>query len=214
MRIVKYFHEEPASLEVLSADEDPDARRAASPASSLEDFLNRPSYFRGYLTATDLERRRFGLTTLPDETLPDFLSLVFGGRPAQTWLRSDGAPRADPRGFVDSPQDVVAIVASDGPVDPSLVAMLDGDDRRRSLPILRRLMDGGAIVGLPEPAHDGIDLSLFASQPIRPSAEAALEAIIANDLRAFSIPHVSARSEEKFYFELYDVERFREWEVG
>jgi hypothetical protein len=214
MFILKYFYEEPASLELLSSDVDPDARRQHSEELTLDAFLNQKKYFRGYLSATDLDDRRFGLTMLPKDVLISLVTFILAGRPASLWLANASEPSSDLTLLCDRPHDILGITGGGAPTEASVVSLMAADDRRRSLHLLRPILDIGSVVLLPEPAHDGIDLSVFAGSPLRPSVEAALEAVASETTRAFSIPHKRARSEEKFYFELYDLDRFNEWEVS
>jgi hypothetical protein len=211
--VIKYFFEEPASLEVLSGDDDPDARRTHTPAMSLEDFLGSPAYFRGYLTATDLWERRFGFSTLPADVAAGMLNAVVADRNVQTWKRHAVDPATDVRSAVLNPDAIGVIAVGGHGIDPSVARTLFTADRRRSIPALREILDSGTLVLFPEPAQDGVDWSLFAAHPFRSSVERALTSVTGHDRRAFSIPHARARSEEKFYFELYDLERFAECEV-
>ena len=57
----------------------------------------------------------------------------------------------------------------------------------------------------PEPAHDGYDWSLFARRPMREAFCEALVRHAAAGVRRFVLPYRKARSEEKFYFELWQL---------
>jgi hypothetical protein len=208
--VVKYFFEEPASLEALSPNEDPDAR-GRSIERSLEDFLSQPRHYRGYLTATDLSTERFGLTLLPGGPFETLLGQMVGARHAHMWFEGGELP-LDPSAMRSRERELLAVIIGER-VDRESIELISGTDRRRMLPFLRSMLESTHIVMLPEPAHHGIDLSLFSSEPLKSGVEAALKRIVRPDIRAFSIPHREARSEEKFYFERYDLERYRVHEL-
>lgn len=211
MHVVKYFFEEPASLEALSPDEDPDARGQRR-ERSLADFLSTPRAYRGYLSATDLSAGRFALTALPEHTFDHLLEYIVDGRSAHV-CTTDGNERPITADAIRArPSELVAVVIG-ARIERDALASIAGLDRRRTLGALGPLLVEGRIVMLPEPAHDGVDLSLFAAEPLKPAVDDALRCIAGSDLRAFSIPYHEARSEEKFYFERYELERFRTHEL-
>jgi hypothetical protein len=211
MMVLKYFHEEPASLEALSADHDPDARGRRR-ERSLADFLSKPRVYRGYLTATDLGAGRFALTALPELPFDRLLEYIVSGRSAHAWT-ADGNERPFSADAIRArPAEFVAVVIG-ARIERDAAVSIAGSDRRRTLGALRPLLVEGRIVMLREPAHDGVDLSLFSAESMKPAVQDAMRRIAGSDLRAFSIPYHEARSEEKFYFERYDFERFRTYEL-
>ena len=76
-----------------------------------------------------------------------------------------------------------------------------------------RLLDMGATVVFPEPAHVGHDWSIFSAKPLSARFTEALATAPA-DCRSFVVPYVKARGEHKFYFEQYDLGLFSEYEVN
>ncbi len=212
--IIKYFHEEPASLETLSADDDPDARKRESPLT-LEGFLKSRQYYRGYLAGSSLSEETIGLTSLRrPEILLDILMEIRSGRPLSIWTAEASEPVRDAALLLDRPEDVLVAVVGDAPLDLSTITALAAEQRRRALGFLQGILNQGMPVLFPEPAHHGYDWSLFSPFPLRPAVERGLARIAAPDLRVFSIPHNRARSEEKFYFEQYDLSLFAEFELG
>ncbi len=212
--IVKYFHEEPASLEVLTPDLAPDARQGAAPRS-LEAFLQAPRYYRGYLAGTDLATGRVGLTALPPEAYLPALAAAFTG---SCCLRiQDGVPEPLDAGALKAawrhPAGTSVLALSDAPIAAEWILAAAGQDRRAHLEALRRLLDVAGVVFFPEPAHHGYDWSLFAARPLRETLEAAFRAHPAAGTRRFVIPFREARSEEKFYFEQYHLSRYAAFEV-
>lgn len=218
MDIVKYFYEEPASLEVLASDEDADARRRSGPALSLEALLHAPRYHRGYLAGTDLAAGRVGLTAIAHpEAFSAPMWAAFGGG---VWTACDARGRVeviaggDVRALLEQPDGWVVLAGSDGALAEEQLSAVAGDARRRGLPALRSLLGAARVVLFPEPAHHGHDWSLFSAQPMRAALVAAFEQHPANGVRRFALPFQRARSEEKFYFEQYDLTLFAAYEVG
>lgn len=214
--ILKYFHEEPVHLEALSAEEDPDARRREAPTASLDDLLRPTNYYRAYLAGGHGER--VGLTAIPEPeafVLP-LLDVLAGSRWA--YAEPDGSvEKADePAALLHHPSVVATLAASREPVDEAALAEVAGVERRYGIPALRRLLDAGATVLFPEPAHDGWDWSVFSVEPIRARLVAAFRAHPAHDVRRFVLPYRQARSEHTFYFERWQLDALPNWieEIG
>lgn len=213
--IIKYFYEEPASLETLVPDDDADARRQQSSPMTLEAFMHAPRYYRGYLSGSSLAQSTVGLTAIRRrETLLDLLMEIRSGRPLAVWMIDGKEPARDPALLVDRADEVLVAVFGSAPLDLSTVAALAAEQRRHALGFLRNVLDEGMPVLFPEAAHDGHDWSVFSPFPMLNSVRRALERIAAPDLRTFAIPHIRARSEEKFYFEQYDIALFSDFELG
>lgn len=221
--IVKYFYEEPVHLEALSAEADPDARRRAEPSGSLDDLLRPAHYYRAYLAGNDGDRT--GLTAIgtPEafvRPLLDCLSRSDGvlGGARWTFAEPDGSvePVADPAALLRHPSVAAALAASEAPVDEAALAEIARAERRYGIPALRRLLDHGATVLFPEPAHDGWDWSVFSAEPLRERLVAAFRAHPAPGVRRFVLPFQQARSEHKFYFERWQLDDLPDWieEIG
>lgn len=207
MDVIKYFYEEPASLDVLPDDLDPDARRQSGPALPLEALFEGTSYYRGYLAGTDLASGRIGLTALarPASFAVPLLDVL---GPVWRCVTDAGAAGAvDPaeaRTRLQDPRGTALLASGGGEASGALAAA--GQDRRRALPALRSLLDGGAVVLLPEPAHDGFDWSLFAARPLRAVLVDAFRRHPADGVRRFVIPYRRARGEHRFYFEQWQLD--------
>lgn len=203
MDVIKYFFEEPAYLEALSPDLDPDARRRSAPLPEPGAAPLAPPtpYYRGYLAGTDLEARRVGLTALrrPEAFLEPILA-AFG----VDWTAAyeDGTVRrAEGAEVLRRPEGVALLAAGLEEAEPSLLIEAGAPERRRALAALVRLLGRAAVVALPEPAHHGHDLSLFAAEPIRERLAEAFRRHPAEGARRLFLPYARARSEERFYFE-------------
>ena len=211
MDILKYFHEEPVHLEALSAEADPDARRRAEPSASLDDLLRPTAYYRGYLAGS--RQDRVGLTALasPNAFVLPLLDVLAGSR--WTFAAPDGSVEAaaDPASLLQHPGAAAALAASDGPVDETALAEVARAERRYGIPALRRLLDAGATVLFPEPAHDGWDWSVFSAEPLRERLGAAFRRHPAPGVRRFVLPYRRARSEHTFYFERWTLDDLPDW---
>ncbi len=215
MDIIKYFFEEPASLEVLTPDHVPDARGAAEPVS-LEAFLRAPQHFRGYLAGTDLRTERTGATAL---SRPDaFIEPLLHAFPYETWTSGSTEGRAvrlsteDVRRTLRDPSATRILAAGTLP-DSALLLEASGPEHRRRLPALRRVLRSVSLVLLPEPAPHGFDWTLFSTQPMRKPLADAFRRFPRENVRRFVIPYRKARSEEKFYFERYDLSKYEAYEI-
>ncbi|PEN12281.1 hypothetical protein CRI94_14705 [Longibacter salinarum] len=223
--ILKYFYEEPALLEPVTPDTDPDARRRAGrpdhgpgtsgPSMPIEQLLQTDDYYRGYLAGTrtqgapDPDTDIVGLTALPDASV--FVAPLLDALGESFWISVGGAGQtqsieiADAAGVLAAPGEVAALITAVAEIDPERAAAVAGTGRRRSLQPLRDILDEGAIAFFPERAHDGFDWSFFADRPMRDWLVAAFRAHPAPNLRRFVLPYQKARSESKFYFETWQL---------
>lgn len=208
MDILKYFYEEPTSLEVLTPALNPDAKQHNRPLLSLEELLHAPRYYRAYWAGSNLAEDRVGLTALRQPAaFVDPLVDAFG---ELSWWQVSRAKAVQPVAEEDraavlaAPADVAALVATPNaqPDTTDLIAVTAGS-RRETLPALRTLLDAGAVVAFPEPAHHGFDWSFFSKTPLRERLTAALRARSYPNVRRFIVPFQRARSEQKFYFETW-----------
>lgn len=217
MDIVKYFYEEPVALETLTPALEPDARRQEGPAMSLEALLHPPRYYRGYLAGTDLDRLRIGVTALaePAAAFGPLRDALGGG----VWTRhvEDGDVAVlsgeEVGAVLRTPARTAVLVLAEEAVDPALLDGVVGADRRYGLAELRRLLAVARVVLFPEPAHHGYDWSLFATEPVRERLAAAFRRHPLPAARRFVLPYQQARSEEKFYFEQYDLSKYAAHEI-
>lgn len=216
--IIKYFYEEPALLEPLTPNRDPDARRqsgrsaeaGATPSrESIEAFLSTPDYYRGYLAGTNRAEKCVGLTALRDAaTFVDPLLQALG---ADRWGRSTADGRvetlteADARDVLAEPGDTGVLVTSNAELDKECIARVIGSERRYALPELRDLLGAARVAFFPEPAHDGSDWSVFSAAPMREKLTDAFKQNPAAHVRRFVLPYQKARSESKFYFETWQL---------
>jgi len=214
--ILKYFYEEPALLEPVTPDADPDARRRNdrhdlpdNVSMPLGDLLDTRDAYRGYLAGTNRTEDTVGVTTLqePDVYAVPILEALGG----DWWARHrpehpiEALDNEQARDVLANPGDTTVLVTADRPVDAERVAAVAGRDRRRSLTALRALLQRVHVVFFPEPAHDGFDWSFFSAAPMRESLVAAFRRRTDRTVRRFVIPYQKARSESKFYFERWQL---------
>jgi hypothetical protein len=227
--ILKYFYEEPALLEPVTPDRDPDARRrterpdrgpgASGPSMPIEQLLQTDDYYRGYLagTRTDGEPNPdtdiVGLTTLPDADayVTPLLDALGDAWWARIWIDDPGHRHTESidaetaARLLTDPGDTAALVTAPAALAPERVAAMVGTARRHALQPLRDVLDEGAVAFFPEPAHDGHDWSFFSASPMRDRLVDALRRHPHDGMRRFVLPYQKARSESKFYFETWQL---------
>jgi hypothetical protein len=214
--ILKYFHEEPALLEPVTPDADPDARRRADRSDlpenvsvPLGELLDTRDAYRGYLAGTNRADEQVGLTTLRPPAAYTAPLMAALGR--TWWARYTTDGRADPldeegaRRTLRAPHDTAVLVTADAPVDAERMAAVAGRARRRALSALRALLEAAHVVFFPEPAHDGHDWSFFSASPMRDRLVAAFRERPSDAVRRFVLPYQHARSESKFYFDKWQL---------
>ena len=211
--VLKYFYEEPALLEPVTPDADPDARRredrsdlSAGTSIPLEELLDTRDAYRGYLAGTNRPDDTVGLTTLPSDAYVPALTEALG---QSWWGRCTAEGRVevldDGAQWLQAPDDTDVLVTADAPVPAERIAAVAGRARRRALSALRSLLDTAGVVFFAEPAHDGHDWSLFSASPMRDRFVEALQRHPTESVRRFVLPYQRARSESKFYFETWQL---------
>lgn len=225
MQVVKYFFEEPVALEMLSSDSDPDARRHTG-APTLEEFLDAPTYARGYLAASDLETGRIAASVLPESIaviLDDVLPVPRRHfTPGIAGISTTSAQDRDAlrEALTDRSKRSVIVCgkgASGGatPTEPGLsvaVNRLIEYHIREALAEVTKLLDCGHVVLVSEPSHDGHDWSVFSPRPLADAIRASMAEHL-QDVSGYVIPFQRARAEHRFYFEQVDPEVYREYRV-
>jgi len=217
MRVIKYFFEEPTLLDFPeSASESP-----VDSGEQLLELMRDKRHFRGYLAASDLENNTVGGSSLEDQAAARVLAEVIG---KPLWFLKRGQDAGNPVQFellTDLKAIVLAlttmtadsVVISDlDPKDHDMEHLVGSSDRKQDFGAIVRLLNMGATVVFPEPAHVGHDWSVFSAKPLSGNIRAQM-AGVPKDCRCFVVPYVKARGEHKFYFEQYDLELFSEFEV-
>jgi hypothetical protein len=211
--VLKYFHEEPALLEPVTPDADPDARRRAErpdlpeELSTLrDDPFDTNDVYRGYLAGTHPAGDDVGLTTLSSDayvpSLLDALGRAWWGRVTAPGAVEALAPDAVKR-VLHAPLRTDLLVTADAPVDAERMTAVAGRAPRRAAQALQALLAEAATVFFPEPAHDGFDWTFFSVAPVRDRLVEAFRDRPVEGTRRFVLPYQKARSESKFYFDTW-----------
>lgn len=214
--VLKYFHEEPALLEPVTPDADPDARRREDRSDlpegtsiPLEELLDTRDVYRGYLAGTNHADDEVGLTALrsPDAYVPPLLE-AFG---RSWWARCTAQDTVEAlseravRRVLRAPANTTLLVTADAPIETERITAVAGRAPHRVAEALRTLLDDAHIVFFPEPAHDGYDWSVFSAAPMRDRLVATFREHPAPETRRFVLPYQKARSESKFYFDEWQL---------
>ena len=216
MRVIKYFYEEPTLLDFPQT-------ASETPIDSGERFIELmkvKAHHRGYLAASDLVNNTVGGSSLEDQAAAEALADVLDGpiwfinldQEADNGLNCvlETKRATIVRSLVTMPSASV-LISNLHPNDQVLGLLTT--DRKASFGAIVRLLDMGATVVFPEPAHLGHDWSIFSAKPLSARFTEALATAPA-DCRSFVVPYVKARGEHKFYFEQYDLGLFSEYEVN
>ena len=214
--VLKYFHEEPALLEPVTPDANPDARRRADRSDlpegvsvPLEDLLDTRDVYRGYLAGTHHAGDAVGLTTLRADAayVPPVMTALgrswWGRCTPQNTVEALRSERA--RDLLRSPARTTLLVTADAPVGTERITAVAGRAPRRVAAALRTLLDEAHVVFFPEPAHDGHDWGFFSASPLRDRLVDAFRTHPAPETRRFVLPYQKARSESKFYFDEWQL---------
>ena len=214
--VLKYFHEEPALLEPVTPDSDPDARRRNErselpddPSALLDDPFDTRDVYRGYLAGTNHADEEVGLTTLhsPEAYVDPLLDAL--GR--AWWARCTGPNTVEAlddreaRRVLRTPTRAELLVTADAPVATERITAVAGRAPRRAAEALGTLLDDAHVVFFPEPAHDGHDWSFFSATPVRDRLVTAFRNRPVGGIRRFVLPYQKARSESKFYFDRWQL---------
>lgn len=207
MDIFKLFYDHDLRLDKLAkrnANKSPEEIEA-----TLSDFMKpTPTYSKFYITGTRIEKEQFGLNTLAKgQSVIQQLNEVFSHRAITT-----------SKGSFDSLQDALAAVEVGEPL------VISEDERSRPVNFnelqideesnvghkkeaLSALLKTDAYVVYKEKAHHGFDLHLFSKINIYPSLFQALQPLVDEEFRFFSINSKRMRTERHFYFETWMLNR-------
>jgi hypothetical protein len=210
--IIKYFFEEPASLESLTPDDDPDARRATGPVLSIQALLAGASYHRGYLAGTNLASGRVGLTAVaqPGPVTEAVSRWLDRKAVLVSCTVTEGVheiSREELPLLLRNPSGIRVLAAGSSVPQEALLATAAAEPRRHAITSIRTLLDEGFDLLFPEPAHNGFDWSFFSAEPCRDTLQDILSKIaVKEERRIFVLPYQRARSEERFYFEQWALD--------
>lgn len=175
--------------------------------SSIEDFLKPdPTYSKFYITGTLLDKELFGLNRLKSYTdiiqaLEDALeeySLYHEGLiyPFDKALEKAGIGDA-----------MILTKQSSNQWDSASLNIDDSSNVGHKKSAVSDVLKSGDLVMYKEKAHQGFDLHLFSEENIYPKLFSSFKNLLSVDFRFFSINGKRVRSERKFYFETWTLDR-------
>ena len=217
--VLKYFYKEPAVLEPDVPDHDPDARRRGDRTAMPPDEAilhgdpfdtggaERPVY-RGYLAGKNHAEGRVGLTTLrrPAEAFVEPMMEALGG---PWWARVGAAGEREPldadgaRRVLRDPGSTRVLVTASAPVPEDVIAEAGVKEPERAHNALRALLEAADVAFFPGAAHNGHDWRIWSAEPMRERLTGAFRDHPVPETRRFAIPAAKARSESKFYFDMW-----------
>ncbi|MCC5915222.1 MAG: hypothetical protein JJU46_12655 [Balneolaceae bacterium] len=205
MDIFKLFFEHDLRLDQLR--ERKLDRSTQEVSGSIEAFLKPdPTYSKFYFTGTLLPDELFGIDQISHyqevkEALCNSLNLyhAFTGR-----------KRAPLNELIETEEIGRAIILSTGDENRWADTPLDLDDdsnvgHKKSE--LAEVLQAGDLVLYKEKAHQGFDLHLFSEKNIYPLFFEPFRSLLNDQFRFFSINGKRIRSERKFYFETWTLDR-------
>lgn len=208
MDIFKLIFEHDIILEHLAGTEDP--RHTAKKELSIEDFMKpTPTYAKYYLTGTQLEQQKFGLSALSQaDRIFKTLEQIFAKYAA--W-NQHGEPVSSLENFLHQATPYQYLIfhpeKNRVPVKPESLSVDEHTNVRDRLPALTHYMDEGFIIMYVEKSHDGIDVHFFTAKNLYEDFFTALQPVASPNLRYFSINGKKVNSERSFYFETWTLER-------
>lgn len=209
MDIFKLIYEHDMRLDTLR-ERRPD-RDQPDTQSSLEAFLRPdPTYSRFYITGTRLDRERFGLDTL--EHYSRVVDALQQGLEGYTFYTEEPGTLSTLRDVLDQVPVWSAVVLSrEEQPDPELIRELSIDSEsnvgHRKEPLRTALLEKHLVL-YKERAHHGFDLHLFSKENIYRDLFFPLKTLTSTpSFRFFSINGRRIRSEKKFYFETWTLDR-------
>lgn len=176
-------------------------------STSLEDFLKPdPTYSKFYITGTDLANRQFGLNCLKNYLeVSSALELAFDGK--HLFLKGNPVKLDHFLEFADFGD---PLIISEGNVCSWNIEKLkiNNDNNVGHIKTeIAEVLKSEDYILYKEKAHQGFDLHLFSKKNIYRSLFYPLQKLVGDDFRFFSINGKRIRSERKFYFETWTLDR-------
>lgn len=175
--------------------------------SSLEDFMKPdPTYSKFYFSGTDLENNRFGLNCL--QKFDEVLAAIH--KALESWNLFSENGQTSLAAFLESGEIGEPVICSKNDTGSWNFNALSIDDESNighKKNELAEVLQSGDLVLYKEYAHQGFDLHLFSRDNLYPALFYPLRSVIGPDFRFFSINGKRIRSEQKFYFETWTLDR-------
>jgi len=176
-------------------------------SSTLEDFLKPdPTYSKFYITGTDLSKVQFGLNCLKNYTdVVKAIETVFHGK--QLFLNNTAISFAQ---FLDQAsigEPLIITKRPESPWDVDKLRINDDNNVGHIKSEIAEVLKSDDYILYKEKAHQGFDLHLFSQKNIYKSLFYPLQKLVGDDFRFFSVNGKRIRSERKFYFETWTLNR-------
>ncbi|REL29205.1 hypothetical protein DYD21_15255 [Rhodohalobacter sp. SW132] len=176
-------------------------------SSTLEDFLKPDlTYSKFYFTGTRLDKEQFGLNILDryDEIM-EALDFLFDEYHIHVLGRSELLSEAVEKAEIGEP----IVISKQSEVSWNLKSLVvdfnsNAGHKKESI---AELLKSDDLLLYKEQAHNGFDLHLFSKNNIYRDLFYPLQALVNKQFRFFSINGKRVRSERKFYFETWTLER-------
>ncbi len=176
-------------------------------SGSVEDFLKPdPTYSKFYFSGTVLNKKEFGLNCLLhyDEWVDRFSDAL------SEYQVFRGDEKVSLKEGIKSVKMGEPLILSKGDrnnwTDQDLTLEFDSNVGHKKSG-LANVLEGDDLVLYKEPAHHGFDLHLFSKENIYTSFFEQFKSMVSEQFRFFSINGKRVRSERKFYFETWTLDR-------
>jgi hypothetical protein len=205
MDIFKLIYEHDLRLDALK--ERHLNRSEQETSSSLEDFLKPdPTYSKFYITGTDLTNKKFGLNCLKKyEEVINAIQIAFSGR--QFFLGPNMLPFQEFLTDAAVGEPLIISDRSQNTWNTDRLRISDDNNVGHIKTEIAEVLTSDDYILYKEKAHQGFDLHLFSKSNIYKSLFYPLQKLVAEDFRFFSINGKRIRSERKFYFETWTLNR-------
>ena len=182
-------------------------RKTQDVSSSLEDFLKPDrTYSKFYFTGTRLDEKRFGLNTLSAyDQIIDHLSSTFADYRIFTGNGYKNLASAIRNGAIGAP----IVFSKDNLItwDLTELTINSTNNAGHKKEAIADLLKTDDLLLYKEPAHNGFDLHLFSKNNIYRDIFYPLKTLVGDHFRFFSINGKRIRSERKFYFETWTLDK-------
>lgn len=205
MNILKLFFEHDLRLDELR--ERQLDRNIQDVTTTIEDFMKPdPTYSKFYLAGTVLEEEKFGLSVL--KQYPEIIQALSEALTSHQAFLED-SPVTIQKAVSEAQVGWPILLSDKNDIEwnsEELVVNHESNIGHKKAK-LAEVLKSGDLVLYKEKAHQGFDLHLFSKKNIYPKMFYPLRELVDDDFRFFSINGKKIRTERKFYFETWTLER-------
>lgn len=176
-------------------------------SSTLEDFLKPdPTYSKFYFTGTVLPEQRFGVNKLANWP-PVLASFKQALKEYRIYTQKGITNMEDALATAVVGEPILLTRSETANWNPDTLRVDSGSNVGHKKSPLTDVLKTEDLVLYKEQAHHGFDLHLFSRQNIYPLFFKEFQKLVSKSFRYFSINGKRIRSEQKFYFETWTLER-------